>query len=346
MNRQVASATFTATIKDFFMLTARVLHPDMLKSVNESALLTLETLTKNNNVNKDSSDFLAAYNTWLQDYLQQGNRLTHFYSYPCPAIVVVTDPRSQHPRNPDGMCGTDSRRYILPPEIDATKWGNKFVTRRSHNKLYGWTNDGKTAVVYGGWVPAYSNTIDKQIMNDNSVLESIRRPILQGVAKANEQDRALNLRNAFYNIGHECANSRMRDKGAHKMGHVLEWRAKTRNNGTAPALKKPTHQMHVDFNKGDGWAFNTFLYEESNLYRFKDANPAEYLATLGAVTATFITNDIAVVTDTGYDSRDPQPLIILTTTTPTGQNLAGYSYTIDTVKPGGEWEPASVTFKA
>lgn len=113
----------------------------------------------------------------------------------------------------------------------------------------------------------------------------------------------------------------------------------------APALKKPTHQMHVDFNKGDGWAFNTFLYEESNLYRFKDTNPAEYLATLGAVTATFITNDIAVVTDTGYDSRDPQPLIVLTATTPTGQNLAGHSYTIDAVKPGGEWEPATVTFK-
>jgi len=120
----------------------------------------------------------------------------------------------------------------------------------------------------------------------------------------------------------------------------------THTEKQAPTLKKPTHQMHVDFNKGDGWAFNTFLYEESNLYRFKDTNPAEYLATLGAVTATFITNDIAVVTGTGYDSRDPQPLIVLTTTTPTGQNLAGYSYTIDTVKPGGEWEPATVTFKA
>ena len=327
------------------MLTPRVLHPDMLKSVNESALLTLETLTKNHNVNKDTSDFLAAYNTWLQDYLQQGNRITHFYSYPCPAIVVVTDPRSQHPRNPDDMCGTNSRRYILPPEIDATKWGNQFVTRRSHNNLYGWTNDGKTAVVYGGWVPTYSNTIDKQIMSDNSVPESIRRPILQGVAKANEQDRASNLRNAFYNIGHECANSRRRDKGAHKMGHVLEWYTKTDNNGTAPTLKKPTHQMHVDFNKGDGRAFNTFLYEESDLYRFKDINPAEYLATLGAVTVTFVTNDIAVVTDTGYDSRVSQPLIVLTATTPTGQNLAGHSYTIDAVKPGGEWNPATVTFK-
>lgn len=63
------------------------------------------------------------------------------------------------------------------------------------------------------------------------------------------------------------------------------------------------------------------------------------------VTATFITNDIAVVTDTGYGSRLPQPLIILTATTPTGQNLTGHSYTIDTVKPGGGWEPATVTFK-
>lgn len=276
---------------------------------------------------------------------EQTGGFGYLYSYPCPAIVVVTDPRSQRPSRPDGMCGAKSRRYILSPEIDATEWGNMFVTRRSHNKLYGWTNDGKTAVVYGGWVPAYSNTIDKQIMNDNSVLESIRRPILQGVAKANEQTRASNLRNAFYNIGHEYDKSRMWDKGAHKMERALEWYAKTRNNGAAPALKSRPCKMFVDFNKGDGWAFNTFLYEESDLYHFKDINPAEYLATLGAVTATFITNDIAVVTGTGYDSRDPQPLIILTTTTPTGQNLAGYSYTIDTVKPGGEGEPATVTFK-
>lgn len=113
----------------------------------------------------------------------------------------------------------------------------------------------------------------------------------------------------------------------------------------APALKSRPCKMCVDFNKGDGWAFNTFLYEESDLYRFKDINPAEYLATLGAVTVTFVTNDIAVVTDTGYDSRVSQPLIVLTATTPTGQSLAGYSYIIDTVKPGGEWEPATVTFK-
>lgn len=328
------------------MLTARILHPEMLNSVNESALLTLEAPTKSPNRNKDSNIFLDAYNTWLDDYLQQGNRITHFYNYPCPANVVVTDPRSQRPRRPDGMCGAKSRTYILPPEIDATEWGNKFVTRRSHNKLYGWTNDGKTAVVYGGWVPAYSNTIDKQMMTNKSVLESIRRPILQGVAKANEQTRASSLQNALVHIEYEYANSRRQDKGTHKMAHALEGYTKTRNNGTAPALKKSTHQMHVDFNKGDGWAFNTFLDCESDLYRFKDINPAEYLATLGTVTITFITNDIAVITDTGYDSRVPQPLIVLTATTPTRQNLAGYSYTIDTVKPGGEWEPATVTFKA
>lgn len=45
------------------MLTPRILHPDMLKSVNESALLTLEASAKNHNTNKDSSDFLATYNT-------------------------------------------------------------------------------------------------------------------------------------------------------------------------------------------------------------------------------------------------------------------------------------------
>lgn len=328
------------------MLTPRILYPEMLSGANESAILNLEAPTKRPNTNKDTSDFLDAYNTWLKDYLQQGNRITHFYSYPCPAIVVVTDPHSQRPSRPDGMCGANSRTYILPPEIDATKWGSKFVTRRSHNKLYGWTGDGKTAVVYGGWVPAYSNTIDKQMMNDNSVSESIRRPIQQGVAKDNEEARASNLRDAFYNIEHECNNSQMWHKDTHKMARTLERYVKTCNNGTTPALKKPNTQMFVDFNKGDGWAFSTFLYRESELYRFKDINPAEYLAALGAVTATFITNDIAVVTDTGYDSRVPMPLIVLTATTPTGQNLAGHSYTIDTVKPGGEWEPATVTFKA
>lgn len=328
------------------MLTPRILYPEMLSGANESALPNLDAPAKSATTNKGTSDFLDVYNTWLKDYLQQGNRITHFYSYPRPAIVVVTDPHSQRPSRPDGMCGTNSRTYILPPEIDATKWGSKFVTRRSHNKLYGWTDDGKTAVVYGGWVPAYSDTIDKQMMNDNSVPESIRRPIQQGVVKDNEQDRALSLRDAFYNIEHECNNSQMWHKDTRKIARTLQRYAKTRNSGTAPALKKTTHQMFVDFNKGDGWAFSTFLYRESDLYRFKDINPAEYLAALGAVTATFITNDIAVVTGTGYDSRVPMPLIVLTATTPTGQNLAGHSYTIDTVKPGGEWEPATVTFEA
>lgn len=95
------------------MLTPRILHPDMLKSVNESALLTLEAPAKNHNTNKDSNDFLATYNTWLKDYLLQGNRITHFYDYPCPRIEVVTDPSRQRPSSTYGMCGTKSRNYIL-----------------------------------------------------------------------------------------------------------------------------------------------------------------------------------------------------------------------------------------
>ena len=130
------------------------------------------------------------------------------------------------------------------------------------------------------------------------------------------------------------------------MARALKWYIKTQGKSNAPALEKPTMRMFVDFNKGDGYAFSTFLYSESNIYRFKDKNPAEYLAQLGPVAVTFLTNDIAVVTSLGYGSHVSMPLIVLSSTSPTGQSLAGYSYTINSVKPGGEWEPATVTFKA
>lgn len=337
------------------MLTPRVLHPDMLKSVNESALLTLEAPTKNHNTNKESSDFLAAYNSWLKDYLLQGNRITHFYDYPCPRIEVVTDPRNQRPSRPDSMCGSNSRSYILSPEIDATKYASKFVTRRSHNKLYGWTNGGKTAVAYEGhWVPAYTNTIDKEMMHDESVPESVRLHIRHGVAEEAKQARAWSL--DFSPIMCEYAKSResahaskrgyrrnSRDNEAERVGRAINWYANSKDNSDAPTLSQPTMTMFVDFNKGDNWAFETFLYDDSKFSHFKGVDPAEYLSHMRNATAMFIADKVAVIT--GAEVGDSTPLIVLTATKPVGQNLTGYSYTIDTVKPGGEWEPATVMFK-
>lgn len=402
------------------------------------------------NTNWSEVDFHTAYNIWLEDYLLQGRYISHFYDYPQPRIEVVSDPESQRPHSPDGMCGAKSRDYILSPKIDAAEWASQFVTRRSHNNLFGWTDGGKTPVTYGGWVPAYSNTIDKEMMCDKSVPEEVRRPILKGVAKDKEQDRASAIGNVLYGIEHGYDDAQMQriidtgkiryatkedfkkffpsgdsgevhimpraiyvenpqgvtfpetygarsltillnpeydvnkwgtrlvrwwdhsaivgysngkrtsisgtsrphspgsscDRDTHKMSYALEWYVKTHCNSEAATLENPIMRMFVDFNKGDSWAFDSFLYTESEFYRFREKNPAEYLSTLGTVTATFLTNNTAVVTGVGYDSRVPMPFIILTATTPTGQNLTGNSYTITSVEPGGEWEPATVTFKA
>lgn len=402
------------------------------------------------NTNWSEVDFHTAYNIWLEDYLLQGRYISHFYDYPQPRIEVVSDPESQRPHSPDGMCGAKSRDYILSPEIDAAGWASYFVTRRSHNNLFGWTDGGKTPVAYGGWVPAYSNTIDKEMMCDKSVPEEVRRPILKGVAKDKEQDRASAIGNVLYGIEHGYDDAQMqriidtgkiryatkedfkkffpsgdsgevhimpraiyvenpqgvtfpetygarsltillnpeydvnkwgtrlvrwwdhsaivgyskgertsisgtsrphspgssRDRDTHKMAYALEWYVKTHCNSEAATLENPIMRMFVDFNKGDSWAFDSFLYTESEFYRFREKNPAEYLSTLGTVTATFLTNNTAVVTGAGYDSRVPMPFIVLTAATPTGQNLTGNSCTITSVEPGGEWEPATVTFKA
>lgn len=402
------------------------------------------------NTNWSEVDFHTAYNIWLEDYLLQGRYISHFYDYPQPRIEVVSDPESQRPHSPDGMCGAKSRDYILSPEIDAAEWASQFAIRRSHNNLFGWTDGGKTPVAYGGWVPAYSNTIGKEMMCDKTVPEEVRRPILKGVAKDKEQDRASAIGNVLYGIEHGYDDAQMqriidtgkiryatkedfkkffpggdsgevhimprviyvenpqgvtfpetygarsltillnpeydvnkwgtrlvrwwdhsaivgyskgertsisgtsrphspgssRDRDTHKMAYALEWYVKTPCNSEAATLENPIMRMFVDFNKGDSWAFDSFLYTESEFYRFREKNPAEYLSTLGTVTATFLTNNTAVVTGAGYDSRVPMPFIILTATTPTGQNLTGNSYTITSVEPGGEWEPATITFKA
>lgn len=405
---------------------------------------------KKHNTNWSEVDFHTAYNIWLEDYLLQGRYISHFYDYPQPRIEVVSDPENQRPISPDGMCGAKSRDYILSPEIDAEEWASKFVTRRSHNNLFGWADGGKTPVAYGGWVPAYSNTIDKEMMCDKNVPDDVRRPVLKGVAKDKEQDRASAIGNVLYGIEHGYDDAQMqriidtgkiryatkedfkkffpsgdsgevhimpraiyvenpqgvtfpetygarsltillnpkydvkewgtrlvrwwdhstivgysngkrtsisgtsrphspgssRDGDTHKMAYALEWYVKTHCNSEAATLENPIMRMFVDFNKGDSWAFDSFLYTESEFYRFREKNPAEYLSTLGTVTATFLTNNTAVVTGAGYDSRVPMPFIILTATTPTGQNLTGNSYTITSVEPGGEWEPATITFKA
>lgn len=395
----------------------------------------------------DKMDDLAAYNLWLKDYLLQGNHITHFYDYDYPHFVMVSDPNKQRPQESlSNMCGAKSREYILSPKIDAKEHSHKFVSRSSHNNMYGWTNGGEKAVAYGGWVPAYANTIDKDMMTDKGTSEEVRRPILVGVGKENQQSRASAARDAFYEIkrgyrkhqiqsiidtgkaryattrdiekysggkkfygsdrciyvhdprgvvfpetfgansltillnskydveewggklvqwwdhstilgksGFKTAsfsgsNRPHKPDGAdgdiEEMAHALTWHVNSLDNSNAPTLKKSTLPMYVDFSKGDGWAFDSFLYRESRYYHFKDKNPAEYLSRRGRVQVTFVAKDVAVVTSvTGIDRRVPTPFIVLSTAKPMSQDLTGHSYTIESVKPGGEWEPAMITFK-
>ena len=398
----------------------------------------------------DKMDDLAAYNLWLKDYLLQGNHITHFYDYDYPHFVVVSDPNKQHPQGSlSNMCGAKSREYILSPKIDAEEHSHKFVSRSSHNNMYGWTNGGEKAVAYGGWVPAYANTIDKDIMVDKSVQEEVRRPILVGVGEENQQSRASAARDGFYEIKHgyrkhqiqsiidtgkaryatardvakyfggdtprkfydsdRCiyvhdprgvvfpetfgANSLTillnskydvdewggklvhwwdhstilgksgfkttsfsgsnrphnpdgNDRDIEEMAHALTWHVNSLDNSNAPTLNESTIPMHVDFSKGDGWAFDSFLYRESQYYHFKNKNPVGYLSRKGRVQVTFIAKDVAVVTSvTGIDRRVPAPFIVLSAAKPMSQDLTGYSYIVESVKPGGEWEPAMVTFR-
>lgn len=117
----------------------------------------------------------------------------------------------------------------------------------------------------------------------------------------------------------------------------------------APTLNYSMFPMYVDFNNGDGWSFKRFLSEESDFYYLKDTNPAACLADLvdcqSPVTVTFINKESAVVTKAGESDDVPLPLICLTAEMPLNQDLAGYSYTIDSVILCKEGESAAITFK-
>ena len=376
--------------------------------------------------NSDDADSLVAYNAWLQDYLLQGNKITNFYDYPFPSdrFEVV-----------GGMGGVKDKSAHLRAEPRGT---------------YYWKGEDKKAITSDTfWAPAYTDTIDKQMMADESVPEKIRRHILQGVGKAEEGSRAHGFHHAFWEIKSDHQKHRLQriietrdvryatyedfeqytlsdgkpnkayfnsnrvvyvadprdvtfpetygassltilldpeydvddwknklvrwwdhstiigysggkltrisgstrphnpfshDKDPMDAASALAWYADTHRNDDAPALEQTELPMFVDFSKGDGFAFKTFLYEDSKLYAFEDANPAEYLATLGAVKVTFVAKGRAVVTADCRGTGVALPLICLTAATPMSQDLTGYTYTVSSVEPGGVLEPAMVTF--
>lgn len=141
-----------------------------------------------------------AYNRWLEDYLLQGGRITHFEPYLYPDnMKLVYNPFSyeQSPRESDidDMQGPVARSYILSPEYDAQELAGDFISDLSDNILYGWTDEGRKAVVIGGenlYVPAYTNTSDKELMRLSGTPDDLRQHLRDGEA-ASEKNVAMRV---------------------------------------------------------------------------------------------------------------------------------------------------------
>lgn len=141
-----------------------------------------------------------AYNRWLNDYLLQGGRITHFEPYLYPDnMKLVYNPFSyeQSPRESDidNMQGPVARSYILSSEYDAQELAGDFISDLSDNILYGWTDEGRKAVVIGGenlYVPAYTNTSDKELMRLSGTPDDLRQHLRDGNA-ASEKNVAMRI---------------------------------------------------------------------------------------------------------------------------------------------------------
>lgn len=135
------------------------------------------------------------YNRWLEDYLMQGGRITHFepYRYPGNARVVSaphTYEQIPHKEDIPTMQGPAARSYILSPKYDAQELASKFISDESDNILYGWVNDGEKAVVLSGgnlYVPGYTDTVDKELVRRADAPEELRQHIRKGAGKSREQ---------------------------------------------------------------------------------------------------------------------------------------------------------------
>lgn len=127
--------------------------------------------------NSDDADSLVAYNAWLQDYLLQGNKITNFYDYPFP-----------------------SSRFEVVGGMDGVKGKSAHLRAEPRGTYYWKGEDKKAATSDTFWVPAYTDTIDKQMMVDESVPEEIRRHLLKGVGGAEEGSRAHGFHHAFWEI--------------------------------------------------------------------------------------------------------------------------------------------------
>nr|DAV51074.1 MAG TPA: hypothetical protein [Caudoviricetes sp.] len=115
--------------------------------------------------NENLIDFqVTLYDKWLADWFKHGNLPTH--SYDCGKghnfVEIYHPERANFPTS--NMYGANSRSFVLSKDYDIKEHARRFVG--GHNNLFGWDRKG-TPIYYGCWVPVYSNTIDKVIIECN-----------------------------------------------------------------------------------------------------------------------------------------------------------------------------------
>lgn len=102
---------------------------------------------------------LDDYNMWLLDYLKQGGKITHYYDYNFQRRywrVVNNTQKRVFLKNPRYL------QLIIPKRHSFEDLHTQY-DRGPATHIYGWEN-GK-AITSGRIVPAYADTIDKQILD-------------------------------------------------------------------------------------------------------------------------------------------------------------------------------------
>ena len=113
---------------------------------------------------------------------------------------------------------------------------------------------------------------------------------------------------------------------------AIKWYAEEKRHLATNFTPEHPIEVTVNFNKGDQWEFESFLYEYSPFYYLKDKNPAEHLAGKHPIEReiVFISDNIAVWVPRQYSKNEP--LITLTSDKPIASGLAGHTFIIESVE--------------
>lgn len=85
----------------------------------------------------------ADWGEWLDSV--KGNRSGKLYHLEQPAIYITDPTQLKFPS--DTMMGARSIDFLLDRQWDANKYAHRFTSKRSHNILYGWENNGTRPVI-------------------------------------------------------------------------------------------------------------------------------------------------------------------------------------------------------